>query len=60
MGKPVTEPSIRGRNKRVAVTTIAAFLRLNGYALVLEDPGAYRFLIGLYETGRMRFAELDS
>ena len=47
-------------NKRVAVTTIAAFLKLNGYALVLEDPDAYRFLIGLYETGRMRFAELDS
>jgi death-on-curing protein len=47
-------------NKRVAVTTRAAFLKVNGYVLVFDDLDAYRFLIGLYETGRMRFAELDA
>jgi death-on-curing protein len=47
-------------NKRVAVTVAAAFLRVNGYRLDFDDPTAFSFLIGLYETGRMRFDELDA
>jgi death on curing protein len=46
-------------NKRAAVTVTAAFLRVNGYLLEFEDLDAYSFLIGLYETGRMRMTELD-
>jgi death-on-curing protein len=46
-------------NKRVAVTVTAAFLRVNGYRLEFEDNDAFSFLTGLYETGRVRFEELD-
>ena len=51
-------PFIDG-NKRVAITMTAAFLRVNGCRLEFEDAEAYKFLIGLYESGRMRFGELD-
>ena len=47
-------------NKRVAITATAAFLKVNGYTLEFDDLDAYRFLMDLYETGRMRFAELDA
>lgn len=46
-------------NKRVAITVTAAFLKVNGYRLEFEDLEAYRFLIRLYESGRMRFPELE-
>ena len=46
-------------NKRVAVTMTAAFLRVNGYRLEFNDLDAFSFLTDLYETGRMRFEELD-
>jgi len=46
-------------NKRVAVTVTAAFLRVNGYRLEFNDFDAFSFLNGLYETGRVRFGELD-
>jgi death-on-curing protein len=46
-------------NKRAAVTVTAAFLKINGYLLKFEDLEAFSFLSGLYETGRMRFEELD-
>jgi death-on-curing protein len=46
-------------NKRVAVTMTAAFLQVNGYRLEFNDIDAYSFLLDLYETGRMRFEELD-
>lgn len=52
-------PFIDG-NKRVAVTATAAFLRVNGYRLLFQDSEAFAFLISLYESGRMRFAELDA
>ncbi|HXJ37713.1 MAG TPA: type II toxin-antitoxin system death-on-curing family toxin [Bryobacteraceae bacterium] len=52
-------PFIDG-NKRVAITLTAAFLRTNGYRLEFRDLDAYRFLIGLYESGCMRFAELEA
>ena len=44
-------------NKRVTVT--AAFLKVNGYRLEFDDLDAYYFLIQLYESGRMRFSELE-
>ena len=46
-------------NKRVAVTVTAAFLRVNGYRLEFDDLDAFLFLTDLYETGRVRFDELD-
>jgi len=51
-------PFIDG-NKRIAVTATAAFLGSNGYRLEFDDIEFYRFLIQLYEDGRMRFAELE-
>jgi death-on-curing protein len=47
-------------NKRVAVTVTAAFLKVNGYKLEFDDLEAHRFLMQLYESGRMRFSELDA
>jgi death-on-curing protein len=47
-------------NKRVAVTVMAAFLNVNGYRLEFDDFEAFSFLVGLYETGNLRFAELDN
>ena len=47
-------------NKRVAVTVTAAFLKVNGYRLEFDDADAFLFLTGLYESGRMRFAELET
>ena len=46
-------------NKRVALTMTAAFLQVNGYRLEFNDLDATSFLLDLYETGRMRFEELD-
>ncbi|HME10055.1 MAG TPA: hypothetical protein VKG25_23560 [Bryobacteraceae bacterium] len=34
------------------------FLQVNGYQLEFDDLEAYRFSIGLYERGRMRFSDL--
>ena len=47
-------------NKRAAITVAASFLAVNGYRLQFEDMEAYEFLIGLYESGGMRFSELDA
>jgi len=47
-------------NKRLAVTVTAPFLRVNGYRLAFTDARAFSFLIDLYESRRMRFAELDT
>jgi death-on-curing protein len=46
-------------NKRVAMTMTAAFLQVNGYRLEFNDEEACSVLLNLYETGRMRFEELD-
>jgi death-on-curing protein len=46
-------------NKRVAVTVAVAFLRVNGYRIEFDDLDAFSFIIGLYETNRMRFLELE-
>ena len=47
-------------NKRVAVTVTAAFLKVNGYRLEFDDADAFSFLTGLYESGRVGFAELEA
>jgi death-on-curing protein len=47
-------------NKRVAVTVTAAFLKVNGFRLTFDDADAFLFLSGLYESGRMRFVELET
>ncbi len=54
------EPPFIDGDKRVAITDFATFLSVNGFRLDFTDADAYSFLIGLYETGRMRFAELDA
>ncbi len=46
-------------NKRVAVTVTAAFLKINGYRLAFNDGDAFAFLMSLYETGSLRFRELE-
>jgi death-on-curing protein len=51
-------PFIDG-NKRVAVTVTAAFLKANGFRLAFDDGEAYRFLMQLYESDRMRFSVLE-
>jgi prophage maintenance system killer protein len=35
-------------------------LRVNGYRLEFNDLEAYAFLIRCYETGTLRFQELDA
>ena len=47
-------------NKRVAVTVTAAFLRVNGYRLEFDDLDAFSFLVGLYESVRLRSPELEA
>ena len=47
-------------NKRAAITVTAGFLKMNGYRLEFDDLEAYSFLIGLYESGEMRFTELET
>ncbi len=37
----------------------AAFLRMNGFRLEFSDLEAYEFILGLYETGSLRFVELE-
>ena len=46
-------------NKRVAVTVTATFLNVNGYGLQFDDIEAYTFLLGRYESGTLRFQELE-
>ena len=41
------------------MTTMAAFLRVNGYRLEFDDMAAFSFIVGLYEIGTLRFKELD-
>jgi len=46
-------------NKRTAITATGVFLLLNGYRLLFDDLEAYKWLIGLYETGRMSKATIE-
>jgi death on curing protein len=47
-------------NKRVATIVTAAFLKINGCCLEFDDAEAFLFLADLYESGRMRFAEIEA
>ncbi len=47
-------------SEKVAVTVTGAFLGVNRYRLEFTDADAFLFLMDLYETGSMRFAELDA
>ncbi len=42
------------------MTVTTAFLKVNGCTVEFDDLEAFSFLIGLYESNRMRFAELDT
>jgi prophage maintenance system killer protein len=42
------------------VTVTAAFLKVNGYRLGFDDIQAFSFLVGLYESGKLRFGELET
>jgi prophage maintenance system killer protein len=46
-------------NKRTAITAAAVFLMLNGYRLVFQDLEAYRWLIGLYESGHVNKVNIE-
>jgi death-on-curing protein len=46
-------------NKRTAITATGVFLLLNGYRLLFDDLEAYKWLIGLYETGRVDKATIE-
>ena len=46
-------------NKRTAIAVTAAFLRVNGCRLKLDDLEAYQFLIQLYESGQFRLERLE-
>jgi death on curing protein len=60
LGEPSQNHPFIDGNKRVAVTVTAAFLKVNGYRLEFDDLDAYSFLIGLYESGSMKFTELEA
>ena len=46
-------------NKRTAITATGVFLLLNGYQLLLDDLETYHWLIGLYESGRVRKSVIE-
>lgn len=39
---------------------MAAFLRVNGYRLEFDDIEAFHFLTELYESGSLRFKDLEN
>ncbi len=46
-------------NKRTAIASLAAHLAINGFWLRPDQLETYRFMMGLYESGRFRMAELE-
>jgi death on curing protein len=53
----MNHPFVDG-NKRVAFFVTDTFLRLNGSLIECDSEEAYRFFMGLFESGSFRFAEL--
>lgn len=47
-------------NKRTAIASMAAHLAINGFTLHFDELEAYRFVIGLYTSGRFRMSELEA
>lgn len=52
-------PFIDG-NKRTAIASMAAHLGINNRWLRFDQFEAYRFMMGLYESGRFRMPELEA
>ncbi len=42
-----------------AIASMTAHLAINGYWLRADQLDTYRFMMGLYEAGRFRMAELE-
>jgi death-on-curing protein len=53
----MNHPFVDG-NKRVAFFGTDTFLRLNDHFIDCDNEEAYRFFMGLFDSGRFRFAEL--
>jgi len=47
-------------NKRVAFFATDTFLRMNGHFINCDHEEAYAYFMGLFETNRFRFAELET
>lgn len=47
-------------NKRVAFAATYTFLAINGIRITAEAGPAYDFIIGLYESGDLSFANLNA
>ena len=47
-------------NKRTAIASMAAHLAINGLWLKPNQLESYRFMMGLYASGRFRMPELDA
>ena len=45
-------------NKRTAFAATYAFLFINGLRIVARDEGAQEFVLGLYESGQLKFENL--
>ena len=54
----INHPFIDG-NKRIAFAAADVFLRMNGFEVTAEPNATYMFLIGLFDAGTFRFAELE-
>lgn len=52
-------PIIDG-NKRIAVTAPFTFLMINKYETFLDEDQAFDFIIGLLESNRFSFSNLES
>jgi len=59
LGEPLTEPSVCGRQQACRGNCDGGVLEGKRYRLEFDDLAALSFLIGLYESGRMRCAELE-
>ena len=58
--KSLPEPPFRGRQQVSGGDHDSGVLSRERYRLKFDDQEAFVFLIGLYETGRMRFAKLET
>ena len=54
----VNHPFVDG-NKRVAFAAMEIFLLINGWRIDATQQQIYRFMMGLFDSGRFELAELD-
>lgn len=54
----INHPFVDG-NKRVAFGVVDVFLRINGSCVGCSADDVYAFMIGLFETNRFRFDQLE-